>query len=276
MKLNILLSTINEGIYKASTNILEPRDDVQYIISHQFTEESYKSVPTELLEREDVRISQIPGQGVATSRNNAMSIADAGIALFADDDATNRHEYFTTVLNTFRDNPDLDVALFKIKTGPGEPEYKDYPRRRVKLTKKLFSVSTLEVAYRVDSLKSKPIYFDERFGAGKKLLIGGEETIFIEDCIKAGFHVEFFPEYVSEHTYNSTIKCIQAYDKKKIWVEGAYDFRTNGSIALLKAFSGTMKNFTNLKRNGVSPFYYLFHRISAALYILFTNRKFRK
>lgn len=270
MKINILISTIDEGIERLKRVILDPRNDVSYIISHQYTEDKYKNIPAEL-KRGDITVSQIAGRGVSKSRNNAIRLADGDIALFSDDDVTYRDSDINTVKEIFLHNKQVDVAIFKIRTPVGEPEYKKYPDVIIEY-KKAPCVGTVQISFRVDKIKEKKIIFDERFGAGQPLLIGNDEKIFLHDCISSGLKVFFFPEYVVEHPYESTSKGISKYDKRKISVVGGVDCRMNGSIALLKAFMGTIKVMPDLIKYRVNPIKYIYHRISAVLYILRTNK----
>jgi len=272
LTINILISTIDERIENVKKVLLNPRDDVEYIVSHQYTEKAHKKIPPEL-KRSDVIVSQIEGKGVSRSRNNALKLASGDIGLFTDDDVKYKDRYIDVLKKFFYDNPYIDIALFKIKTKGGEPEYKSYPESQLELKKKLFSVSTIEIAFNVRKLKESNIYFDERFGAGEELLIGSEETIFIEDCLKEGFKIVFVPEYIVEHPYTSTVNTISKFDKRLNWVNGAYDCRKNGKIALLKAFGGTFKKLPELLRHKVNPLSYLYHRLSAVIYILRTNKK---
>lgn len=270
--ISILISTIDERIKQVNDVLLEPRKDVEYIISHQYTSEEYKEIPEELF-RKDVTISQLKGRGVTRSRNNALTLVKGDVGLFADDDVTYRHRYIDKVKKVFQDNPDLDVALFKIKTGPGEREYKHYPDHKKQITNDVFSISSVEIAFRISRIKDSGLTFDERFGTGHDLLIGSEEKIFIEDCIEQGLNIVFFPEYIVEHPYDSTIKSVPKFDKRKNWLTGAYDCRKNGSLALPKAFFGTLKILPDLLRHKVNPFTYFYHRLSAVIYILFTRKK---
>ena len=257
-KINILISTIDSGINNLNNVILDLQKNVEYIVSHQYTDEKFKTIPA-FLERSDVRVSQIQGKGVTKSRNNAIRLADGDIGLFADDDVTYRETYFESLKRVFEHNPDLDVALFKIETGPNQPEYKKYPGEIVQY-KNAPSVSTIEIGFRIKKVKEKDIWFDERFGAGQPLLIGSDERLFVQDCINAGLKVKFFPEYVVSHPVESTVKKIPKYDKRLIWVTGGVDCRLNGPVALLKAFLGTFKIVPDLMRNNINPltyFYYL-------------------
>ena len=270
-KINILISTIDSGLKQLDQVILEPRKDVRYIVSHQFTDERFKTIPP-FLNRSDIRVSQIPGKGVTKSRNNAIRLADGDIGLFADDDVSYKPSYFDTLKRVFEENGDVDVALFKVKTGQGEPEYKNY-KNEVATIKNAPSVGTVEIGFRINRVKENNIYFDERFGAGRPLLIGSDERLFVQDCIDAGLNVKFFPEYIVNHPYESTVKKLPKYDKRLIWVTGGYDGRTNGPTALIKAFLGTVKILPDLLRNRINPFAYFYHRISAVIYILKTNNK---
>ncbi|MDX1637136.1 MAG: glycosyltransferase family A protein, partial [Balneolaceae bacterium] len=237
---NILISTIDSGIHNLDNVILEPRDDLSYILVHQYTSEEYKSVPS-FLNREDIRISQIKGRGVTRSRNLAIELSDGDIGLFADDDVTYQPGYFDTLIRVFEENPDLDVALFKIKTGPDEPEYKDYPDQ-IRSIQQAPAVGTVEIGFRINRIKEKEIFFDERFGAGQPLLIGSDERLFVQDCINSGLTVTYFPEYIVNHPFESSVKKLKKYDKRLIWVTGGVDCRLNGPVALLKAFLGTIKH----------------------------------
>lgn len=272
MKLDILISTIDQGIDKVNNVLLPFRKDVKYIVSHQYQNERYKYIPKEL-RREDVTVSQIPGRGVTKSRNHAIRLATGDIGLFADDDVTYTNDYFDVIIETFRLNQNLDLALFKIKAPEGFPEYKKYPNDEMKINKLPFSVGTIEITFKINSIKSEKLFFDERFGAGQPLLIGSDESIFVLDCIRRNLEVRFYPKYVVEHPYESTIKTIKKYDKRRVSVTGAYDARINGLKAIPKALAGTLKILPDLIRNKKSPFIYLTERLSAAIYILKTNKK---
>lgn len=270
LNLKVLLSTIDGGIYKVKDVVLKSRKDVKYIVSHQYTDEKFKTIPNELI-REDVFVSQIPGKGVTKSRNNAIRLADGDIGLFSDDDVTYTNEYFNNVISAFTSNPNLDVSIFKIKTPDGEPEYKNYPEAAFKLEKLPFYIGTIEIAFKINTIKERPIRFDERFGAGQPLLIGSDENIFILDCIKSGLNVWYFPKYVVNHPYESTTKLIPKYHIKKVSVGGGFDARMNGWFAIPKALGGTIKLIPDLIRNKKNPFVYFYQRIRAAIYILTTK-----
>lgn len=270
--LNILISTIDSGIDNLKNVILDSREDVSYIISHQYTHDKYRYIPKELL-RKDVVISQIEGKGVTKSRNNAIRMSDGKIGLFSDDDVTYTDQYFNNVIETFKEDDTLDAVIFKMKKPGDLPDHKNYPKAPKLLKKLPFSIGTIEIAINIDKIKEKGIFFDERFGAGQELLIGSDENIFVLDCIKKDLNVWFFPKYVVTHPYQSTIMSISKYDKRRVSVIGAYDARINGIIALPKAFWDTIKLLPDLKNYKKNPLLYLKERLFAASYILITNFK---
>src|SRR5690606_24846808 len=102
-----LISTIDNNIEKIGNIIIPYRQDVEYIVSHQYQSEKYLYTPPELL-RNDIKVSHIKGKGLSISRNHAISLAaDDGICLISDDDVQYENEYFDTILNIFHTkNPD--------------------------------------------------------------------------------------------------------------------------------------------------------------------------
>ena len=268
MILNVLFSTIDSGINRINNILLPFRPDVRYIVSHQFRNRKFIDNP--LCSRKDVEVSHIPGAGLTKSRNNAISLAQEGISIIADDDVRYTNDYFDKVLKTFHDhNP--DVALFKIKSLPGEKEYRGYPNISYRLSEgKMHIPSSIEIAFRVSSIKNNTLKFDERFGLGSYISFG-EEYIFIHDCVRKGLHVQYFPKYIVEHPFQSTIKSFPKYDKKLILVDGATDARLHGYKSIIKSFATTWKFLPDIIQKGRNPLVYLGNRLSGAFYILSTK-----
>jgi hypothetical protein len=118
-----------------------------------------------------------------------------------------------------------------------------------------------------DALKNRKIYFDERFGLGSRLL-GGEENLFISDAIDAGLKIKFFPFYIVQHSYESTIKSFPKYHVVRIHVGGALDARLHVKMAIIKAFAITLKKLPYLLCHRKNPFRCLCERLSGVFYIL--------
>ena len=270
MTVNILISTIDEGIQRVPEVLLDPVPGITWRISHQYTGVQPPELPSGLL-REDVSVERQPGKGVTRSRNHALGMADADIALFSDDDVRYTPHDMQTLRRTFAENPGVDVAIFKIRTLPGEPEYRDYPAERITLTRAPV-VGTPQIAFRVDRVRAAGVRFDERFGGRDGFLhSSSNERIFVHDCLQAGLNVTYFPEYIVQHPHHSSIDGIPNYDTIRVRMYGAVDARLNGWISVPKAFAGTLTNLPKIVRNRKNPAAYLTERLSASLYILRTG-----
>ena len=273
MRIFIMICTIDTGIEKASNVLQEKLKNVSYIVSHQITDEKFKYIPDEL-NRPDVVVSQISGAGLSRNRNNALKLADGDIALIADDDVTYLPDSFQTILEVFKNDPELDVACFKIKTYDNEPEYKNYPDKPYILTKyNKHSVSSIEIAFRVNSIRKNCIYFDERFGLGSEQLPDAEEIVFIQDCMKSGLKVAYFPVYVVKHHYYNIPSGDSQFTSVRNRVRGAYHARVFGwrsvPIALIELFL----KMPSIIGNGRNPLFYAFERFKAIYYIFKTNQR---
>lgn len=111
---------------------------------------------------------------------------------------------FERIINKFENDSSLELATFKIKT-EGGMEYKNYPEEEYNLMENKHWVSSIEIAFKTKSIKSKNILFDERFGLGA-IIPMGEEQVFLNDCLNNGLNCKFFPEYIVKHPYESSGK----------------------------------------------------------------------
>lgn len=272
MIIDLLIATIDEGLFKIKDLLLAPREDLRYIISHQVTADKYRSIPDEL-RRKDVTLSQIEGIGLARNRNNALALASGDIALLADDDGRYCNDYFQVIKSVFTARSAPDVACFKIATHEGQPDYKEYPPEAYNLNEKSSHyISSLEIAFSLRKIRAKKITFDERFGLGSGPVVLGEEAVFIHDCIKSGLCVSFVPKYIVIHSAISTVKYLPEYGRERTVFKGAYDARRYGWPAIPAACIDTVKLIPNLKNAGVKSTDYLRHRLQGACYILNKNQ----
>lgn len=271
MKLNILISTIDEGIFQVSKILLPFREDVEYIISHQNRNEPFINIPSEL-QRKDVLISQISGQGLTKSRNNAIRHATGDVCVIADDDVTYTNLYFDTIINTYEKFA-IDVACFKIYKDNSIVDYKFYPSE-ITTIKKMHEhpVSSIELTFKLQSVKKKNIFFDERFGMGSWLK-GGGEILFMHDCISSGLLVKFFPEYIVNHPHECTITSYSKYHERRVRITGSMDMRLNGKIAYIKALPRTLKLLPDLIHERKNPFSYLKETLEGVHYIKNNSRR---
>ncbi|RJR26731.1 MAG: glycosyltransferase family 2 protein [Desulfobacteraceae bacterium] len=271
--INVLISTIDERINAIPAILFEKQPNIKYVISHQYTDPKYKILPG-LLNRDDVILSQISSRGLSRNRNNALSLVESGIAIIADDDVRYLPDSFQKIRAVFQENPDTDVACFKIQTCEGEPAYKRYPDESYcfNLERKHY-LSSIEITFRVKKIKNNNIFFDERFGAGSEKIPAGEEEAFIQDCLAKKLRVNYYPFYTVKHSYQSSTKQWSGYHKTRIWITAALEARRSVPKAVALALFRTARQILYLIKNKVNPLYYVFECFSAIWYIFKTNKQ---
>ena len=199
MTLDILICSLNKGIVRIDDLLLPQRKGVRYIVSYQYTDERYlELVPSALSSRVDVLVSAYKGQGLSSNRNHALELAKADLVMFADDDARLTTEAVDSILNTFEQHPQLDVAFYRASTYTGKL-LKKYPdvEREITSIPDDYTISTIEMVCRRESIQGK-VHFDERFGLGTRFLTCGEEEVWLFDALRAGLSIRYFPLKIVE------------------------------------------------------------------------------
>src|SRR5690606_5519316 len=201
-KLTVIISTYSDRVFLLENILQDERPDVRYLVVHQ----QYQEIDApSFLDREDVEVVQTDTKGLSKSRNVGLSHCTTPYALIADDDVRYLDNSFDLVIESLESGA-VDIAVFKIKTLDGEPQYKQYVEEDYLLNQGARHwVSSVELAFNVESVKSKGIYFDERFGLGTYLK-KGEEQLFVNDCMRVGLVCKFFNRYLVIHPFESSGK----------------------------------------------------------------------
>lgn len=132
-------------------------------------------------------------RGVGLNRNNSLMRADADVCLFADDDVIYYDDYAEKIENAFSNQPDADVIVFNFKTSRDGSEPRDVVTKYRRVGKRgVTSYPTPLIAFKTDSIKRKNIVFHRMFGGGAEFSCG-EDTIFLQDCVKKGLRIYTCP-----------------------------------------------------------------------------------
>ena len=242
MTIDILICSLNKGIVRLGDVLLPQQDGVRYVVSYQYTDERYLDLIPEVLKtRGDVSLYTIPGQGLSANRNSAMEKATADLILFADDDARFTDQTIPTILQTFDEHPDLDVAFFQCSTYTGKP-LKPYPAHSMHITSlpETYSISTIEMVAKRASLQNR-IRFDERFGLGTKFLTCGEEDIWMVDALRLKLKMQYFPLKIVE-TSTLLKRSLLFVDPGVQRSKGAFLYYTQGWRAWWTIFAFAFKS----------------------------------
>lgn len=198
MKLDVLISTLGrDGIERVARMSLPEVEGVSYVVSWQMPE---GELPPEL-RRPDLRVFTMEERGVSKNRNNAIEHSRADICLTSDDDLSYTPHQLLSVLQTFEERPDLDVAVFRFDGADG----KIYPGTETDFKKipKYYYVSEVEVAHRRGG-RCASLRYDERFGRGAPVYQSGEGELFLYQARKMGLNCRFFPITITTHPRSST------------------------------------------------------------------------
>lgn len=190
-----------------------------------------------------------PERGVAKSRNTVIRNAETEYLLFADDGIVFLDRGVKQVVAYLAENPECDLVLAQAIDTTGALR-KRYAKKIVKLTKfNSAKAATYEMVVRVSSIKSKDIYFDEKFGTGVSNYIG-DEYIFIADLINKGGTAVFLPVTIAIHPAESSGSL---WGTEKDLIARAQVFqRVFGAWAPIIRAAFYLKNYR--KTNGVSNF----------------------
>lgn len=200
--LELLICTIDEGIEATPHILLPQRQDVRYLISWQQDRIKAHDIPEVLRKRDDVRVVEMQGRGLAANRNNALAHATGDVLLLSDDDTQYRMEYFDRILQAFATHPEADFICFQGLDLTGAP-IRPYPSQPFFYESRPYGVyyCSWEIAFR----RSPQVpHFDVRFGLGSDYLSCGEEEIFIHDAYLRGLKILYLPIPIVETDKNTT------------------------------------------------------------------------
>lgn len=131
-------------------------------------------------------------KGVGINRNIALMYSKADYVLFADDDAIFIDDLEKQIIEAFNNTPKADVLIFNINTIGGSINRRSNTKvKRVKWYNSL-NYGAARICINRQRLMEKNIWFSTLFGGGAKYSCG-EDTIFLQDCLKKKLKVYTYP-----------------------------------------------------------------------------------
>lgn len=253
MKLEVLISTLNEGINNIENIFHDRKENLKYLINHQIWNFKVDNeIKNRLQKRDDVNVFVRYEKGLSKNRNQAIEKASCEICLIADDDIELIDGAEKKILDAFHNNPDADIITFQIKSS-SQRISKNYSQQPFWYNfKKLAHVSSIEIAFKKSSIKNSGLSFDELFGLGARYPIG-EEFIFLADAYRKGLKILYFPEVIVSHPHPSSGERL---DDETIFARGAMFARVFGWKAFAINILFSIKKYTAYRKN-ISFFSYL-------------------
>ncbi|EGT0695832.1 glycosyltransferase family A protein [Clostridium perfringens] len=156
--------------------------------------------------------------GLSKSRNLAIKNANCDICLLSDDDLKYVDNYENIILNAFKKNPEYDIITFQVEGI--DKKFKDYSKREKKLGYiNSLKVASVEIAFRLESIRKNNIEFNELIGAGAKYYMG-EENVFLYDALRKGMKIKYLPIKIAD-VYVGDSTWFNGFDKKYFYSKGA-------------------------------------------------------
>lgn len=201
-----------------------------------------------------IKIYTFNERGIGLSRNSGMMRADADIIQFADDDMVFTNTYKEDVVREFINHPEADIILFSLQSlNPKRPLIKIDKFSKVS-KREVLKYGCARVAARREKLIYNNITFSLLFGGGTRFG-SGEDTIFLQDCIKEGLKI-----------YKSPVKVADVKQEESSWFNGYNEkyYKDKGALfaaalpclcyayAVVSAIKSSSENY---KRKEVLKFY---------------------
>lgn len=196
MDIKFLITCINDEIDLAKRLVKLLPKNSKKIISHQIygTNKEYDVK----FDDDNVTYLKMFTKGLSKNRNNLLNHVFSGIGIITDCDVLPVDHILENIQEAFEKFPDADVITFQrldLEANLNR-KYSKAPFKHNKLT--ILKVSSIQIAFKIESIKKKKIAFDENFGAGTDLPIG-EENLFLNEALKKKLKVMYYPRPLFKH-----------------------------------------------------------------------------
>ncbi|MGN0243018.1 MAG: glycosyltransferase family A protein [Lachnospiraceae bacterium] len=182
-------------------------------------------------------------RGVGLSRNTALMRASADIVEFADDDMIFTDTHQADVLREFEEHPEADAILFSLESlNPKRPLLKIKHFGKVSKMEAL-KYGCARLAVRREKIIYNNITFSLLFGGGATYG-SGEDTLFLQDCIRAGMKVYKSPIKVADVKQDSS-SWFDGYTSKYYLDKGALFAAALPKLCYVYAFITAMKSHSS-------------------------------
>ncbi|HSQ87299.1 glycosyltransferase family A protein [Romboutsia sp.] len=239
MNLQVLISTMNRKSID-ELNILGKNinPSTSCVITNQTDNENKESI-------DNIKMINYNEIGIARNRNRSLQNASEDICILSDDDVEYVKDFEKIIEQAFIDNPDADIITFQAMTPQGEM-FKNYRNEEFEHNKMtILRTSTIEIAFKLKSIKNNNIKFDNEFGLGSTYA-SGEENIFLMDCLNKGLKIKYIPKVIVLHEKESSGKIL---NEAAIYSKGPLFYRLFGPISVFLNFAFIIKKLPIIRFN---------------------------
>ncbi|MCD4533748.1 glycosyltransferase family 2 protein [Nocardioides sp. cx-169] len=172
------------------------------------------------LDGHTVLVHTSTARGLSASRNKAIELASADICVITDDDVILAPDYATMISDAYGRHPEADIIAFQVSR-TGTERAKDFSQMGRRLTfLGAMKVSSVEITFRREAVRTSGLSFDEAFGSGSPHSMG-EESIFLFDALRKGLRIRYEPVVIG-----------MTHMGKSSWFDGYSEkyFRDRGAV----------------------------------------------
>lgn len=235
MNLQVLVSTMHQ---KGTNLIRKMNINSDAIIINQCERDNIEELN---LSGSNIKWINSSTRGLSRSRNLALKNADNQICLISDDDIEYIPNYEKIIVEQFEKFPEADIISFQVE-GIDKPFKKYYPKSRKINYITSMKLSSVEIAFRLESIRKHNMFFKESFGAGSSKFIMGEESIFLFEAIRKGLRVIYVPIKIADiHTGEST--WFKGFNKEYFISRGAAFTAMSVNMSLLLIFQFAVRRY---------------------------------
>ena len=240
MKLQVLISTMNQ-VDTSLVKKLKIKSDC--IILNQCDNDKRTNL---LNEKFNIQMINSTTRGLSKSRNLLIKSSSSEICLIGDDDLEYVDGYENIIKSKFEEFPSADIIVFQVEGI--EEKFKDYPKKEKKLNFiTSMKVSSVEIAFKLDSIRKNNIKFNEEFGSGARYSMG-EENIFLFECIRKGLKIQYVPVKIADlHIGNST--WFKGFNEKFFIDRGASFYAMSSILSFLLIVQYTIRKYSLYKND---------------------------
>ena len=263
MKYQLIVSTMNQVDHSLCEKMKINSDAIVINQCDRFEKDSFE------YRGNRIDFYSFDERGVGLSRNSGLMRSEADIIQFADDDMIFTDTYKDDVIKEYEKHPEADVILFSINS-----LNEDRPVYYIDKFSRINRIEAVEfggarISARRNRILYNNVYYSLLFGGGAKYG-AGEDTTFIQDCLKAGLRV-----------YKSPIKIADVKQDGSTWFTGYNEKFYKDKGALLEANFPMISEFGVIyesikhKKDGVFSSRELYKIYRSGLKEYRKNRKYR-
>ena len=207
MKLEVLLSVLNLN----KKNLLKMNITSSCTVINQCGKNGYEKY-------KNFNIHSFDELGTANSRNRGLDLVSEDIIILCDDDVVYEKDYEKKILDEFKNNPKADVIIFNV-INPYRKKRIIKKRRKLHIYNSL-NYAAYNVAFRRKSVLSKNIRMNTMFGPGAVYKSGGDDSLFIVDCLKNKLNLYSSPVVIGKIVSDEST-WFKGYNEKFFFDKGA-------------------------------------------------------